>query len=190
MKRIFILAFCLLFLACTASSGQPDLEEPSSDSSLPADTVETADTSKEDSPQKTAKDNFPFSTTDLDGNPYNQDLFSEYDLVMLNFWAYWCGPCISELPDLEQIHQNYPNVLLLGVSVDNSDTDLVRSAVESTGITYPVLYPAGGLAYLSDKCQYIPTTYFLSPAGEILAEPIVGSNDYSVWASIIESYLQ
>ena len=189
MKRLLLLVLCLFLIACKASSEQPAPSQPQEVGSSPAETAKISDEPAQAPAQKTARDNFPFSTTDLDGNPFNQDLFAEYDLVMLNFWAYWCGPCIAELPELEQLHQAYPNLLLLGVSVDNSDPDLVRSAAEDAGITYPVLYPAGGLAYLSDKCQYIPTTYFLTPAGEILAEPIVGSNDYDTWAALVESYL-
>lgn len=181
MKRIICLILCLLLLtACTASSsvdaGDAAGEEPSM---IPAQSSE----------EKTAKDNFPFSTTDLDGNPVDQDCFADYDLIMLNFWAYWCGPCISEMPDLEQLHQKYPNVLLLGVSIDNSDDALTREAVKNTGVTYPIVYPKGGLAYLGDKCQYIPTTYFLSKDGTILGDPVIGSNNLQKWTSLVDSYL-
>jgi thiol-disulfide isomerase/thioredoxin len=179
MKRFFALILCVFFLIACTTSSSPE-----------AEVIETEEPASEQAEgEKTAKDNFPFSTTDIDGNPFDQDCFADYDLVMLNFWAYWCGPCIMELPELEELHQAYPNLLLLGVSVDNSDMESVRSAVEESGITYPVLYPKGGLAYLSDKCQYIPTTYFLSKDGRILGEPVVGSNNLQKWSALVDSYL-
>ena len=55
-----------------------------------------------------------FSTTTLDGKPYSSEVFRNYDLIMVNMWAEWCWPCVSEMPDLERIHKNYPRVLLLG----------------------------------------------------------------------------
>ena len=41
-----------------------------------------------------------FSTTDLEGNAVDQSMLADYDLTMVNVWATYCGPCISEMPDL------------------------------------------------------------------------------------------
>ena len=189
MKRVLIPLLCLLLIACSASSNETVVNTALPEETALPESTETADAAEQGSAQTAAKNNFPFSTTDLDGNPFDQDCFQDYDLIMLNFFTYWCGPCIGEFPELEQIHQNYPNVLLLGITIDNDDMSQVRAAVDSGGITYPVLLPAGGLLYLGNQCQYIPTTYFLSPEGEILGDPIVGSNDYNGWSQVIESYL-
>ena len=94
------------------------------------------ETEAEQAEQKRA---FSFTTTDLYGNPADDSLFDQYDLIMLNFWAYWCQPCIREIPELEQLHQAFPNVLLLGVIVDDSDMDATLDILENAGVTYPVL---------------------------------------------------
>ncbi len=170
MRKIWILLLAALLLGCTKT---PAATEPEA-----AQEPETAAAA------------FRFSTTDLDGNPVDESVFQGYDLVMINFWAYWCGPCVAEMPELEQLHQAYPNVLLLGVIIDETDMDETRSLIAQTGVTYPVLYAKGDLAQLAQDMQYVPTTYFLSPDGTILGEPAVGSNDLSGWTEIVEGYLK
>lgn len=141
-------------------------------------------------PEKTAKKLFSFRTTDLDGNPVDESVFEEYDLVMLNFWAYWCPPCVKEMPELEQLHRDYPNLLLLGVIVDDSDMEKTLSIMQDAGVTYPVLYPEGDLAKLAAKCQYIPTTFFLRPNGMLIGEPEIGGKDYNGWKKTVEGLLK
>lgn len=43
-------------------------------------------------------------------------------VVVLNFWATWCAPCLDELPSLQQLQQQMPNVQVLAVSIDDDDT--------------------------------------------------------------------
>ena len=134
--------------------------------------------------------NFTFSTTDVYENAIDDSIFDQYDLIMLNFWAYWCQPCVREIPELEQLHQSYPNVLLLGVIVDDTDMDATLSILENANVSYPVVFPAGDLEKLARNCQYIPTTFFLKPNGLILGEPQVGSNDLDGWTKIVEGNLK
>ena len=48
-----------------------------------------------------------FDTVDLDGNAVDQGVFSEHKLTMVNIWATYCGPCISEMPDLGILAEEY-----------------------------------------------------------------------------------
>lgn len=171
-------ALSLLLVACARTTD------------LPAETEDTG-SAEAAATQETAQQKlFSFRTTDLDGNPVDESVFEDYDLVMLNFWAYWCQPCVMEIPELEKLHQEYPNVLLLGVIVDDSDMDQTNTILENAGVTYPVLYPEGDLATLAEKCQYIPTTFFLKPNGMLIGEPVIGSNDYDGWKKTVEGLLK
>lgn len=183
MKKIlsWLLIVALLFgCAPKAPSPQATATEPAAEATPSNTTIE---------PEPAAEKQFRFSTTDLDGNAVDESIFDGYDLIMLNFWAYWCGPCVREMPELEKLHQAYPNVLLLGVIVDDSDMDETRAVIESTGVTYPVLYPKGDLLRLAATCQYIPTTYFISPDGAILGDPVVGAQDLDGWTATVEALL-
>lgn len=196
MKRIVILLLAaLLFSGCTTNrpAETPAASEAPAANDAPAVTSAPAATAEPVAEQPTVDPEtmqFHFQTVDRNGNAVDETVFAGYDLIMINCWAYWCGPCINEMPDLEQIHQAYPDLLLLGVSVDNDEPILVRRAVETTGVTYPILEPAGDLLTLTTVSQYIPATFFLAPDGTLLSEePYVGSKSYEAWAAIIEEYL-
>lgn len=89
-------------------------------------------------------------------------------VVVLNFWATWCPPCIREMPSLQAFYNKYqtsPHVEFLVVEVDNKP-DLAQSFVEKNNFTFPVYSPAGMIpeAFLG---QAIPTTVILNKKGEI-----------------------
>jgi len=70
---------------------------------------------------------------------------SEYrgDVVMINFWATWCGPCRQEMPLLEQLYNRYERVgfSLLGVNIDD-DSARAMDMIRELGISFPVLFDA------------------------------------------------
>lgn len=196
MKRIvFLFLAALLLSGCTTNrpAETPAVTEAPAIAEAPVVTSAPAATAEPAAAQATADPiamQFHFQTVDLKGNAVDETIFAGYDLIMINCWAYWCGPCINEMPDLEQLHQAYPNLLLLGVSVDNDEPILVRRAVETTGVTYPILEPADDLETICTVSQYIPATFFLAPDGTLLCEePYVGSKSYEAWAAIVEEYL-
>ena len=63
------------------------------------------------------------------------------DVVMVNFWATWCGPCRQEMPLLEELHSRYERVgfSLLGVNIDDNSSKAMNMARE-LGVTFPVLF--------------------------------------------------
>ena len=68
---------------------------------------------------------------------------SEYrgDVVMINFWATWCGPCRQEMPLLDQLYSRYERVgfSLLGVNIDD-DTERAMDMIKELGVSFPVLF--------------------------------------------------
>ena len=133
-----------------------------------------------------------FTTTTLTGGNFDSSIFQNYDLVMINLWAEWCGPCMGELPDLEQIHQDYPNVLLLGAYVDRNNSAALTAA-QSNGVTYPLIVaPHEIYSFIkrNDSGSYsIPQTCFFDRNGNMLGSAYVGSRTYSVWKAIVEEKL-
>ena len=130
-----------------------------------------------------------FSTTDADGTTWTDVCFGGAKLTMLNYWAYWCGPCVGELPDLQKLYEDYADrgFQLFGVT---DEGDFARSVqkMQELGVTYPCLVNAAGL----DKALYsgyVPTSLFVDENGKVLGEAYVGSRSYADWARIIEGYL-
>ena len=98
----------------------------------------------------------------LDGKPYSSDAIKNYDLVVLNVWAEWCGPCVWELPFLQKIYENYKNVLVLGLWWGDSVEEALETANEA-GVKYPLIHSTDALDKYLRASKYIPHTIFFRP---------------------------
>ncbi len=97
--------------------------------------------------------------------------------VFLNLWASWCPPCRAEMPDLSDASQRHPDVLFIGVAVED-DAAAARAFAEAIQVAYPVgadldgsvdrAYPAPGLpaTYLIDGDGLLRRTVFGQVTGE------------------------
>lgn len=177
MKRIICACVCLLLLcaslACTTARKTADKPEQTN--------VEPTE------PQKTA--DLQFDTVTLYGEPINSDNFHEYDLIVVNFWADWCGWCVYEMPALERVHQEYPNVLILGVLTNPNSMEDSLAILKDNSITFPTLEPAGTLTGYAAKLEAFPTTLFFDSNGNACADPVVGAQEYDAWKATIEGLL-
>jgi len=99
-------------------------------------------------------------------------------VVLLNFWATWCGPCRREIPDLVELHRELPaeKFLLLGVSLDQGANaqEKVRSFLEARGVPYLNVLGDVRLADAYGNILAIPTTFIIDANGRIV-ERIVGA---------------
>ena len=131
-----------------------------------------------------------FETTDLSGETWTDACFSEHKLTMINLWAYWCGPCMAELPDLQKLSEDYADrgLLLLGLC-DPAEQAENTQALQNKGVTYPCLLFTDGFADTM-ATGYIPTTIFVDSEGKLLGEAYVGGRSYDEWAEIVEEYLK
>lgn len=142
-----------------------------------------------------------FTTQDINGKAYTQDIFKDYDLTMVNVFATWCSPCVAEMPDLEKLHQMMADkgVNVVGIVLDVLDTnaeivqeDLERAQllVEQTGVTYPVLLPDP--SYMNGHLTGIdalPLTFFVDSNGNIVGESYCGSGGLEDWMEVVEQEL-
>ena len=75
---------------------------------------------------------------DLDGKELSLDAYKG-KVVLLNFWATWCGPCRAEIPSLIRMQEAYKERLqIIGMDVDDDDEGKLRAFVKNQGINYPV----------------------------------------------------
>lgn len=143
-----------------------------------------------------------FTAITLDGETVTQDIFQDHDLTMINIWATFCGPCLSEMPDLGEIHEEYKDkgFQIVGIVIDvlNNDgslsqtqLDTAREIVEKTEADYMHLLPSDDLikAKLS-KVSAVPETIFVDSEGKLVGEAYMGAKTKEDWKGIIDEYLE
>lgn len=92
----------------------------------------------------------------------------EGDVVMINFWATWCGPCREEMPHLEALHQRYKDLgfTLLGINVED-DRKGVERYLGETPVSFDVLYdPANKVSEMYDVIA-MPSTVMVDRNGNM-----------------------
>lgn len=135
-----------------------------------------------------------FETVTLDSETVDQSIFSKSDLTMVNIWATYCQPCISEMPDLGELAKEYEEkgVQIIGIVADvRSVPNLEAGAiVDYTKADYTHLIPSPSLlsGYLAEV-QAVPTTVFVDSEGVQAGEVYTGARSKEAWSEIIEALL-
>ena len=100
-------------------------------------------------------------------------------VVVVNFWATWCPPCVAEMPSLERLHRalSPEGLVVITVSTDEDEAELRRFVAER-GLTLPVLKdPGGRVAASAYRTTGYPETFVLDPEGRLL-EHVVGPAEW------------
>lgn len=89
-------------------------------------------------------------------------------VVMLNFWASWCGPCRQEMPLLDQMHKRYSSLgfTLLGVNVEANTTDAERWLAD-TPVSFPILFDKDSKVSKLYNVSAMPSTVFIDRKGNV-----------------------
>lgn len=109
-----------------------------------------------------------FEAVDLQGRPFRgSDLKGR--VVVLDFWAVWCAPCIDAFPKLTRLARNMEDepFELVGVTVFSGDHDEVRRFLEGHIADYTIVVGDDGLPYRYDVIGY-PTYLLIDPEGEVV----------------------
>lgn len=90
------------------------------------------------------------------------------DVVMINFWASWCGPCREEMPLIEDLHQKYKKLgfTVYGVNVDTNPQD-AQPLLKSSKVTFPVGYDMKNKVSELYKIDSMPSTVMVDRKGNM-----------------------
>lgn len=109
-----------------------------------------------------------FTIIDADGNDVSLSDF-EGTPVVLNFWASWCPPCKSEMPDFDKVYGELgEDVTFLMVNMTDGNretTETAKDFIETSGYSFPVYFDTEQEAAIVYSVRSIPTTYFINEEG-------------------------
>jgi thiol-disulfide isomerase/thioredoxin len=107
----------------------------------------------------------------VDGRAVTSDIIKGR-IIILDFWATWCGPCMHEAPHMVELNKKYADqgVAIIGISLDNDIAEM-QAGAKQNGITWPQVFDGGGFnSPIAHRwgVDGIPHTVILSPDGEVL----------------------
>ncbi len=142
-----------------------------------------------------------FTLTDQNGQTHT---LSDYKgkTVFLNFWATWCGPCKSEMPDIEKLYEEYganeEDLIVLGVVQPNDGSnpfsregteDEIREFIDKGGYTYPTVMDETGEISASYGITAYPTTFMIDKDGNVYGY-VMSALSYEMMESIVEQTME
>ena len=113
-----------------------------------------------------------FSVTDLEGRTSSSADWRG-KVVMLNFWATWCGPCRAEIPDLIALQQKYrDHLVIVGISEDEGPVDTVRRFATQQQMNYPIVMSTDAIRQIFKGVVALPTTFVLDRDGRMVQKNV------------------
>lgn len=96
--------------------------------------------------------------------------------VIINFWASWCGPCQSEMPDFQEVYEKYGDeITFMMINMTDGSRETMESAlacIEEAGYTFPVYFDTTYSAASVYGVSTLPATYFIDGEGNIIANGV------------------
>ncbi|HTB21075.1 MAG TPA: TlpA disulfide reductase family protein [bacterium] len=135
-----------------------------------------------------AADAVPDFTLDtVDGKPFHlRDHIGQ--VVLIDFWATWCGPCRMAIPHLIELQKRYGgrNFTVVGVSLDQQGPAVVAPFAQAWNLNYPVVVDQdGSLSHLYGDIRAIPTTFVIDREGRVVGDPLVGYRPYDDYKELV-----
>ena len=182
--------FCLLLVLMLITGGcKKNKTEPAQQTEAEAE-IKPTQPIADSTPSTTGGTPAPaFTLQDLDGK--NVSLAGlRGKVVVLDFWATWCPPCVKEIPHFVELHEQYKDkgVEIVGISLDDAGISVVKAFVQKYQIKYPILMTDGRVDKAFGGISGIPTTFVIDSAGNI-RQKYVGYGDKAVFETDIKKLL-
>jgi thiol-disulfide isomerase/thioredoxin len=111
----------------------------------------------------------PFEINSLNGGTPHSTAELHGKVLLIAFWASWCGPCREEIPELNTLAARYKNQLqVIGISEDDDPPAEVKKFANRVGITYPVMMATKEITEEFGEVPALPTTFIVDPDGAVV----------------------
>ncbi len=109
-----------------------------------------------------------FSVESLDGDIVSPEALRG-KVVLVNFWATWCGPCRVEMPGFQKVYEDLKGegFVILGLATDREGRGVVQRYVEERGVTYPIALSSNRLEQDFGGLRGLPMSYLVDRSGVI-----------------------
>ena len=88
---------------------------------------------------------------------------------VINYWAEWCTPCIKEIPELNELAREHPEIAVFGVNYDGATGEQLAQQISQLGIAFTNLDTDPAAELGMERPRVLPTTVILTPTGELSA---------------------
>jgi len=113
-----------------------------------------------------------FMATDLNGRQISMAALHG-KVVIVNFWATWCGPCRAEIPDLVALQEKYKDTLqVIGVSEDEAGVDVVRRFAAEHKVNYPIVMMTPEIEKLYPGIGALPTSFIVDRESRVVQKHV------------------
>jgi thiol-disulfide isomerase/thioredoxin len=110
----------------------------------------------------------PVALTGLDGQPITLSAAAG-KVLLVNFWATWCGPCREEIPALVALKKHYGDrLVIVGLSIDERPAADVKQFADGMGVNYPIAIVKEDVQAAFGGVPAVPSTFVVNPAGKIV----------------------
>ena len=197
LRLVTLILLGALLTGCAQNTELTSEIETTEAESIEVTTENTSESASESETQEEEPYIVSFEANTIEGEALTSDIFSKARLTMINVWATYCNPCLSEMPDLGEIAAEYDSAefQMIGVISDvaedatGEDINNAKDLIQQTSANYPHLLLNESLyRNLVGGVSSVPTTFFVDQEGEMLGYAI-GAQSKDTWVSIIEDLL-
>ncbi len=200
LKSTFFIILLLSLILTTGCGTENEVQPEDQNGTQTEEQSQEQEPSKDDEPLSIGLTSF--QTKDIYGGDFNQDIFQDYSLTLVNVWGTFCGPCLDEMPSLGELHKEYisKGVNIVGIVVDVQDEDmnviedqreLAKEIASGTGADYThLLISEQMIESVLNQFDAIPASFFVDSDGNIVSEFYIGSREKEDWVTIIEENIQ
>lgn len=141
-----------------------------------------------------AEEPVSFNAVTLGGESVDESIFSEHKVNFVHYWATWCGPCMSELPEFPELAKEYEGkVGFFGIvddATDESSTAHAAQVLEDAGIEFMNLQPFKEVPSIFGLISGVPCTMIVDENGNPLTRQILGAVGMDAYRGYLDKALE